>query len=112
MNDINAALPMIQAVVGRYLDGDDSLEDAAISLAGVLRRVPAYDARTVPPALPTGGASLRKLTPQQWADPLFEKGGALYGFSIAPAPFTPERLEQAHALMTEALKLLYSEGAA
>jgi len=112
VNEITKALPLIQAVVGRYLDGEDSLDDAAISLAGVLRRIPAYNSPTPAPALPTSGAGLRKLTPEHWANPLIEKGGTLYGFSIAPAPFTPERLEQAQVLMKAALKLLYSEGAA
>jgi len=106
MNELNQALPMIQAVVGRYLDGQDSLTDAAISLAGVLRRIPAYSSVIAAPSAPTSGAGVRKLTPAEWANPLVEKAGTVIGFSIAPAPFTPERLEQAQVLMAEALKLV------
>jgi len=114
MNPFDEALPMIHAVVGRYLEGEDSFEDAATSLAGVLRRIPAYDQAPVVkhPKIPTMGGELRKLTPEQWMNPMIEKGMTITGFSIAPGPFDPERNERAHALFEAALKLLYDRGAA
>ena len=115
MQDLTQALPMIRAIVGRYLDGQDSLDEAAVSLAGVLRRVSAYDKTATvfkEPTVPTTGGELRKLTPEQWMNPMIEKGNMITLFSIVPGDSSPEREERAHGLFEAALKLVYNRGAA
>jgi len=107
------ALPKIHAIVGRYLDGQDSLDDAATSLAGVLRRIREHEPQApTPPRIPITGVQLRKLTPEQWSNDMILKGTTIEGFSIAPGPFSPERSAQAHVLLNAALELLNDAGAA
>jgi hypothetical protein len=108
MKSLRESLPLIHAVVGRYLDGHDSFEDAARSLAGVLRQVREYSqTANVEPKPPTSGQMVRKLKPDQWTNPMTEIGGTIYGFSMAPEPYTAERNQRAHELYQAALELLW-----